>query len=368
MLDRDIGKQAFEHLSPLISQIHSSFIQRILKENPGIEGLLSEYLEYSSRDSLFPRPILTFFGYVSNKTEFSWAYLDDIKDLIILSQLLRDFFAIHDDIVDEDEIKFGKPTLPIVYSSFPGKENRQLTKQGKDLSLFLGDFLIFIINELILSSNKSNEIKIELFKLLGDTIRQTLSGQIKELLFQKSDIMKISNDNLLSMYSEKAANYCYVFPFELGLILSNASIELKGASRNILYKIGIASQIIDDIVGVFPNLLNQEKITLGEILNLRRTILLVNLAHRVHENDNILEIISKSSCNMEEANLVLKKIEEYKIIAVSLEFARNIASNLEEDINVLQIAPSSKMYLTSLLKSRVLDNLNRIQSSLEEDE
>ncbi len=361
MDDFDIVKDVFENLSPVIGEYQKKQIELIIETNSDIKELLLPYMEYCQRDNFYPRPILTFFGYVAKRERISWNMITEISDIILLSQYFRDFLAIHDDIVDEDDIKFGKPTLPIIFSDL-SRNKLSLNKRGKDLSLFLGDFIFSIANDLILNSKYNADKKNKIQKLFNDSNKQTQIGQIKELLFEKENIYNISTIDILEMYSQKAANYCYVFPFELGLILGDANSKVIKNSRTILSKIGVASQILDDILGVFPIKNSIEKITMGEILNLRRTILLIELAkiEKNNKNSKITKILSKKECTTQEANIILSAIKAKGIVNLSLNIIRDIVKEIKLEIENIEINSFSKQYLKSLIQFRIIDNLNKI--------
>jgi geranylgeranyl pyrophosphate synthase len=70
------------------------------------------------------------------------------------------------------------------------------------------------------------------------------------------------------------------FPFVVGATLAGHAIaDIEPAAR-LLLKIGTASQVVDDIAGAFPGVIDHDKDTLGEIANLRRTVPLVDVPAR----------------------------------------------------------------------------------------
>lgn len=249
-------KLAFSELSPRIAALYSSFLDGVLISDDRLLQLDNFYREYTIRDANFPRPILTFFGYFYREKEVSFDTLGEIGSVLFISQLLRDFLAIHDDVVDEDIIKFSFPTLPVLFSSaqfdMSAYKQTTLNKQGKDFALFYSDLLVAVIFK-TLEDAPGDRLK-PLLKLVNETILLTQSGQIRELLLQKRNVESLEIDELVDMYTLKAAHYCYSFPFEAGLVLAGADAELISRSRQLLLRLGAASQIVDDVVGVFPEL------------------------------------------------------------------------------------------------------------------
>lgn len=359
--------EAFNLLSPIILDKYNTYLD---SHKLDIDlNLHTIYVDYTMGDCLYPRPILVLLGYMTNKDRFEVEYIDSLNNILFIPQLLRDFLAIHDDIVDEDVLKFNKPTLPVSFSQlfthFPGGHN--ITKSGKDLALFYGDYIINLVYSAINTSNIDSESKISMISLVNKTLHLTQKGQIQELLLQNIEPNKISINDIIEMYKIKAAHYCYAFPFELGLIVINVPEEIKDKSRNILLNIGVASQIIDDITGVFPEILNQGKDTLMELIYLRRTIPLVLLSNKVKNNTILNAILQKEKCSEEEAYILKKEMIKNEILNESINIIDNLISNLGREIYSLSFSHEVTEYLQDLLNKRIVNNSNIIKEYLYEN-
>ena len=262
-------------------------------------------------------------------------------------------------------MKFGKPTLPTSYSNLGTIFNKiselEMMKSGKDLSLFFADYLYSVLIDIVVETEFNDQIKIEIIKLINSTNISTQQGQIQELLLQNISIRDINKDSIIELYKSKAACYCYSFPFELGLTISKATEQVKSEARNVLLQIGAASQIIDDITGTFPGLIDDDKDSLGELMNLRRTLLLVILAEKVNESDPISTIITQEQCTESEALFIKKSMIKYKVIEESIEIVNSLVNNLSVEIMNLEFKKDTEEYLLDLLQSRVLTNLNIVK-------
>lgn len=355
-------KEAFQELSPRILERYRSFLGRSLPADPKLRSLHDLYSEYTCRDINFPRPILTFFGRFHREERVSFDSLDEIGPPLFISQILRDFLAIHDDIVDEDIIKFDKPALPVLYSTDEmgplSYLSANLSKQGKDLALYYGDLLVGMIYKTLEGAPQAS--MNELLKLVNDTIMLNQTGQLRELLLQKKDIKSLDVDEIVQIYVLKASYYCYSFPFEVGLALSGASKALQEKSRSLLLRLGAASQIVDDVVGVFPDLFNHGKDTVGELIHLRRTIPLILLSKKLDSGDEILEILNHTvAISNDEAKRI--KIEMYKrgILEETAALMKKTVQGLPGEIETLPVGSATKEYLKDLLESRVMANAQK---------
>ncbi|MBV9011894.1 MAG: polyprenyl synthetase family protein [Pseudonocardiales bacterium] len=155
------------------------------------------------------------------------------------------------------------PPLPVALSNTVG----QLTQHGKDLALYYGDFLVGVLFRV--AADVPGEAGRVLVRLITDTLYVNQRGQLAELLAEEKPLTDVTIGDLLLIGERKAAHYCYSFPFVLGATLvGHAIADIEPAVR-LLLKIGTASQVVDDIPGTFPGVIDHDKDTLGEIANLR---------------------------------------------------------------------------------------------------
>lgn len=176
----------------------------------------------------------------ADEDDLSTGHLDRLGDLVYLPQLFRDFLAIHDDVVDEDLVKFGEPTLPVSYSTVGCQPapDLQMTKWGKDLALFYGDLVFGYTGEVIATSAAAPPEQAALSAALSRTLQRNQIGQLRELLLQEQPPESIDPGALIEIYRLKAADYCYAFPFELGALVSRQPRELIDGVRSVLLDVG----------------------------------------------------------------------------------------------------------------------------------
>lgn len=359
-------ERAFEELSPVIRGQFSSFLhQKYVDADPFLVPLHTLYQEYAVRDLFLPRPVLTFFGYVSNRSNLNFEDVSEIGDIIFLSQLIRDLLAIHDDVVDEDFVKFGKPPIPVLFSAIekgtPAYEHREITKFGKDMALFYGDYIVGIAYSVIENAPGGLEVTRELLSLTNRTIILNQQGQMRELLLQMRTPRDISVNEILDIYRLKAAHYCYAFPFEIGLIVARSSQAVREVSQSILLQIGTASQIIDDLAGAFPEILDQGKDTVGELIQLRRTVLLVLLCQNLDIDSQLQKLISvKQSCTREQAMEIKAAMLKYKALDKAIELVMELMSGIKSHIGSVDLTEATVSYLTDLVDTRILQNVNKV--------
>lgn len=155
-------------------------------------------------------------------------------------EMIHTFSLIHDDLpcMDDDDFRRGKPSCHKAY--------------GEAVALLAGDALATIPYEIITSEainhNISFESAIKVIQELSKSVGVSgmIGGQVIDIEYEAKPITKetlILLDNLKTGALIKAS--CTI-----GCILANASEEQIAFAQNYAEKIGLAFQIIDDILDV----------------------------------------------------------------------------------------------------------------------
>lgn len=356
-MEDGVLKRAFEILGPQLSERYEHILAEFFSDSPSLKRLHNEYKQYASLDSSLPRPILAYFGYHSLSSIADFNDLDQIGDALLIPQAIRDFLAIHDDIVDEDLEKFSQSTLPVRFSERDGL----IDKQGKDLALFYGDLLFSMVLRLAADAPQKTGA---LVNLIRSTINVTLRGQIEELLIADRPLSDIGIDEVLGFASRKAADYCYAFPYSVGAALSSVPGRVVTATRQFLLDVGTLSQLIDDLTGAFPGEIDHDKDALGEIINLRPTVPLVMLAQT--DIPRALESLLRSSppLSYDDAADIRDYLRTSTVPTQAIALCRHRLARLKPRLHRLPLGEFSTSYLSDLLDFRVRQSLNRLEQSI----
>lgn len=356
-------EEAFAQLSPVLLSRYEALIRRETAESPELHSLHAEYLPYALRDQFLPRPILAYMGYHATSSSVPFNDLDIIGDELFLPQLVRDFLAIHDDVVDEDLEKFGEPPLPVAYSYRSGKRagSTGITKQGKDFALFYGDFLLGIIFRIVARMDPPSAA-VRMTKLLADTLYVNQRGQLKELLLEEQPLTVATIDNVLDVHKKKAAYYCYSLPFEVGVVTGGHDPALARSVGVVLLELGTASQIIDDVTGALPGVLDHDKDTLGEIINLRRTVPLVLLAQQERLAPDVRNLLSyESPLDQGQALRVREALWASDVPRQCVSLVEEYASKVSVQLGSLAVAGPAREYLSDLVDRRLMANVAKLR-------
>jgi len=350
--------EAFTTLSPQLAARYHAVLARALIGSPELTTLHEHYLDYARLDAHLPRPVLAYFGYHATAEEVTFGDLDTIGNGLLIAQLVRDFLAIHDDIVDEDLDKFGTAPLPVRLS---GQVDQKLNQHGKNLALYYGDFLIGVIFQL---AANTGTYAPSVTRLIGDTIYVTQRGQLAELLTEKRKLRDTEVEDVLLVGERKAAHYCYGFPFALGATLAGHPPEMIDPVVSLLLVIGTLSQAVDDLVGAFPKVIKNDKDSLGEIANLRRTLPLVLLAHNTIQTDVIELLSAPTPLDEDGARRIREHLWDSDVPRLALILCQSKLDRVQSRLNKLPVGTATATYLNDLVHYRLTTNINCLARAL----
>lgn len=158
-------------------------------------------------------------------------------------ELIHTFSLIHDDLpsIDNDDFRRGKPSNHKVF--------------GEAIALLAGDALLVSGFDLIIKNSEVKEIKKQsILKLIKETsfyigTENLLGGQVEDITAKNEDITK---EDLVNLYMKKtAALIC--LSIRAGAILSGANQRQLKALTKYGENIGLAFQIIDDMLDIMQD-------------------------------------------------------------------------------------------------------------------
>ena len=170
---------------------------------------------------------------------------NNLDSIAVASEIIHTYSLVHDDLpcMDDDDLRRGKPTLHKQYS--------------ESTAVLAGDAMQSIAIQIILEDkNISNEIKVMITKFLMKTIGHEgmILGQSLDIEFEK---LEVSKDQIIQMNHLKTGlliEFCILAP----VLIANKRTEHW---ENIASSVGIAFQLIDDLLDLEESVENLGKAT-----------------------------------------------------------------------------------------------------------
>jgi geranylgeranyl pyrophosphate synthase len=211
-------------------------------------------------------------------------------------EILHSYLLIHDDIIDQDEERRGKPTLHVLFQKFapPNSSNFEKKKIGEDIAIIIGDLANIFSQKLLLETNYSVNKKVEVQKYINNVLEATCSGQILDILSLPNKLPNLKQQQ--SRYLQKTAIYTIEAPFLVGLSFGKGIIN-KRLFRKFANNVGLAFQLADDVHNIFGSSLatRQSDLQAGKVTYL------ISLAIKKSKYKRlILNILKKNKKNKQD--------------------------------------------------------------------
>lgn len=157
-------------------------------------------------------------------------------------EILHTGLLIHDDVIDEDDIRRDVKSTRSLYAT------DKTQKYGDNQAICVGDIALFYGMEKIVECEATNrDIIVQLLK----QFRTTGGGQMLDIEITDSEVA--SKEDILSMYKYKTAHYTFTTPLLLGLKHNQEISKTTEKDIEILgEKLGVLFQLRDDYLAYTP--------------------------------------------------------------------------------------------------------------------
>ena len=267
------------------------------------------------------RPTLSILSYSLFKED-----LNKITEPSIALEFFHNFTLIHDDIMDNAEIRRGKDTIH--------------KKWNKNIGILSGDLLMIFAYKML--ENIDNKFFKKTFERFNNIAIKVCEGQQYDMNFEIKN--EISEDDYLKMITLKTA-VLIGFSLELGGLIANQEKQITDQLYLAGEKIGISFQLMDDYLDVFGNTEFGKKIG-GDILLNKKTYLIIKLLEQAdtYDKKNILKMMN-SNDDENKIKFITSMMIKYEIDKISKD---KMDSFFNDGIEILNNIPGNKESLKNL--------------------
>jgi len=191
-------------------------------------------------------------------------------------ELLHTALIVHDDVIDHDFTRRGVPNIAGTYrdrATEAGSADRVAEHSGISAAVIAGDLALFNSYRLIDRSGVTDLTRNRLLEVMDDALFASAAGELIDVDFATArEVPRV--DDILTMERLKTAVYSFEGPLQAGAILAGASEDVVGTLADFGREIGIAYQIVDDLLGVFGVEAETGKTTIGDLREGKRTVII----------------------------------------------------------------------------------------------
>lgn len=191
--------------------------------------------------------------------------LKNILPAALAVELMHNALLIHDDYVDNDKVRRGKPTVHEIYKK--GKNEHY----GASMAIIVADVAIFSANKLLAELNFSKKLVAEAISGLNHFLLNTGFGELMDIGFDFKP--KITWNDILKVRIYKTAHYTFIMPLVVGATLGGADNTMIAKLAKYGEPVGLAFQLRDDVLGVFGDPAKTGKSNDSDIKEGKKTLL-----------------------------------------------------------------------------------------------
>ena len=299
------------------------------KIDPELKRALEIFENYSSGGKKI-RGAMTVLGYQMAGGRDSRAILPVSCGI----ELLHSFLLVHDDVIDKDAVRRGKPTV-----------HKQV---GEPKAIIIGDIGAFLAQELITSSAFPGDQIVAAQKKLNELVLKTMYGEMLDVDY---DTRKdIGWEDIFRVRLFKTAYYTFVMPLSVGATLAEADAPCLAAIEAYGANVGIAFQIQDDILGVFGDANITGKSSDSDVKAGKKTFLYTKAMEMAKDQDRsfLKQRYGGKDLKSEEINKIRKIFETSGSLKYSKKLAGEFAAKGKREIKKMTQEPKYQRMLTEL--------------------
>jgi octaprenyl-diphosphate synthase len=227
---------------------------------------------------------------------------------------------VHDDIIDDSDLRRGRLAVH--------------SRWGNDITVLLGDYLYIKSMALALTHDA-----LEIIRLLCDVTLRMIEGELYQLT--KNGDADITEEEHFDIIRRKTA-YLFGGCAQIGGMLGRVSGEREQALREYGFNLGIAFQLVDDLLDF-----TGDAVALGKPIgaDLREGKMTLPLIHLLQQDDEegaqiVRDIIASRTVAQEPWDRLLRTLKEHRSIEYAYKRAVDFAERAKKPLHAFP--PSSE--------------------------
>ncbi len=232
-------------------------------------------------------------------------------------ELIHNFTLIHDDIMDQDELRRGHPTVHL--------------KWGLPAAILAGNTLYSKAFEIITQVDAPPKIVSRCLGILSKTCADICEGQWMDMEFEKRN--SVSENEYMEMVQKKTS-VLFATSAMIGSLLGGATTKIAEALWQAEIKIGVGFQIRDDVLDLIIPEVKIGKRRGNDLMEKKKTLIIIHALKKC----NKLHALSRDA-SREEIDAAVQQLRDLG----SIDYAMKKAVELvEQGKSKLDVLPDSR--------------------------
>lgn len=257
---------------------------------------------------------------------------EKILDAAIAIEIFHNFTLLHDDIMDNSDLRRGFETVH--------------KKWNNNVAILSGDAMSIIAYQKLAKSEGFNN---EILNTFSEAALQVCEGQQMDMDFEKT--LDVSLDDYIEMIRLKTA-VLLATSLKIGACYANADKNTLENIYDLGINLGLAFQIQDDYLDSFADKEKFKKNLGGDIVENKKTFLLIKSLELADKNskEELISWINKTDFNKDEKISAVKKIyEKLNIDIITKNTVDSYFEKAEINFNNINVPQENKEMLSEFI-------------------
>lgn len=235
-------------------------------------------------------------------------------ELAAIIEFIHTATLLHDDVVDVSELRRGRATANAKWGNAP--------------SVLVGDFLYSRAFQLMVGIGN-----MDIMRILADTTNTISEGEVQQLVNAKNP--DISEAAYLDVIYKKTA-ILFAAAAETAAVLANAGTAQQQAFRHYGYHIGMAFQLVDDILDYSGDSESLGKNVGDDLAEGKSTLPLIVAMQRAPQKDAAIVADALRKGSAEQLEAIARIVRDNGGLSYTADCARNHATKAAEQLSVAE--------------------------------
>jgi len=298
--------QIFEPIKDDLDRVEQEFERRI-QSRVALIPEMGKYIQKSGGKRVRPAVLLMaarLGGYTGDRAVLNASVVEFIHTATL----------VHDDIIDGADVRRGRLAVH--------------SRWGNDITVLLGDYLYIKSMAMALTQDS-----LEIVRLLCDVTLRMIEGELYQLT--KTGDVDISEDDHFEIIRRKTA-YLFGGCAQIGGVLGGVSKEQEHALRDFGFNLGVAFQVVDDLLDYTADETALGKPVGGDLREGKVTLPIIYLLQRGGEEADrlIRAVVSERAVSKDQWRQITALLREHRTPDLAYAKATEYAGRAKDALDV----------------------------------
>lgn len=263
-------------------------------------------------------------------------------------EMIHSSLLIHDDIMDNDPLRRGQPSIYKQYEAMAKQLGRNDAEHvGISLGICVGDIGYFLAWEML--GEITHKKQKEVMRKIAHEVSLVGVAQMQDVTAYDGE--KLDRERILHMYQFKTGRYSFSLPLAIGALLANQSDEVIKQLERFGETVGILFQLADDNLGLFGTPEKTGKMVGSDIKENKQTLYRAMLFQHASdaEKKKLTHLFGNQNINESDIAYIHTLVGKYAIDEEIRTLCKTIDTEAQSIIKQLPITNHYKEMLSQLV-------------------